>query len=161
MNTPRASKPRPVTADEWIAQAGVFNGVSNWHAVSQQRIDAFADATGDHQFIHVDPNRAKSETPFNGTIAHGFLTLSMITIMALETVPPLRDVKMGINYGFEKIRFLTPVAAGSRIRGRFALTECGFRNPGELLSRFDVQVEIENTAKPALFAEWLTIRIMN
>ncbi len=95
-------------------------GVSKWFEITQARIDAFADCTEDHQFIHVDPQAAKA-TPFGGTIAHGFLTLSLASAMSYDAVAPLDGVVMGVNYGFDKLRFLAPVPAGSRVRGRFKL----------------------------------------
>lgn len=131
-------------------------GISDWMDMPQARIDLFADATDDHQFIHVDPARA-AETPFGGTIAHGFLTVSMLSAMHANTIPKLREDNFGINYGFNKIRFMAPVPAGSRIRGRFVLTEARLRGPGRLMMIFDVTVEIEGVRKPALTANWLTI----
>lgn len=95
-------------------------GVSKWFEITQTRIDAFADCTEDHQFIHVDPEAAE-KTPFGGTIAHGFLTLSLASAMSYDAVAPLDGVVMGVNYGFDKLRFLAPVPAGSRVRGRFKL----------------------------------------
>ena len=149
-----------VSADELPAMAGSFEGVSPWFEVTQERIDVFADATEDHQFIHVDPERAAA-TPFGGTIAHGFLTLSMLSAMAYATLPRAREAVMGINYGFERIRFLAPVRAGARIRARMKLVSCEERKPGELLSRYEVTVEIEGSDKPALAAEWLGMSIIS
>ncbi|MDP2122352.1 MAG: MaoC family dehydratase [Hoeflea sp.] len=135
---------------------GMEVGISDWMDIPQSRIDMFADATDDHQFIHVDPVRA-AETPFGGTIAHGFLTVSMLSAMHANTIPKLREDNFGINYGFNKIRFMAPVPAGSRIRGRFVLKEARLRGPGRLMMTFDVTVEIEGGRKPALTASWLTI----
>ncbi|MCY0096598.1 MaoC family dehydratase [Hoeflea ulvae] len=135
---------------------GTEVGVSDWMSVPQSRIDLFADATDDHQFIHVDPERAK-DTPFGGTIAHGFLTVSMLSAMHSEAVPGLREDNVGINYGFNKIRFMAPVPAGGRIRGRFFLKEARMRGPGMLMTTFDVTVEIDGGKKPALTASWMTI----
>ncbi|OCW59389.1 MaoC family dehydratase [Hoeflea olei] len=131
-------------------------GTSDWMEMPQTRIDLFADATDDHQFIHVDPQRA-AETPFGGTIAHGFLTVSMLSAMHANAIPKLREDNFGINYGFNRIRFMAPVPAGSRIRGHFVLKEARLRGPGRLMMTFDVSVEIEDTRKPALTANWLTI----
>ena len=135
-------------------------GLSDWVEVSQDQIDRFADATGDHQFIHVDPARAVAETPFGGTIAHGFLTLSLLSKLAGEALPQIEGRVMGINYGFERVRFLSPVRSGSRVRGRFVLQSAGPRGEREILMRFAVTVEIENEDKPALAAEWLTLSVM-
>jgi acyl dehydratase len=98
-------------------------GVSSWHLVDQKRIDVYADVIEDHQFIHVDPERAKRETPFGTTVAHGFLTMSLMSIMSYEVMPVIEGTTMGVNYGFDKLRFISPVRAGSRVRGRFTLAE--------------------------------------
>ena len=132
-------------------------GISDWITVDQTMIDLFADATHDHQFIHVDPGRAAAETPFGGTIAHGFLTLSLLSAMNFDAVPKIREQTMGINYGFDKIRFMSPVKCGARVRGRFVLAECRFRGAGMLMNTYDVTVEIESEKKPALTASWSTI----
>ena len=138
------------------ALIGTEIGVSRWMTVDQPTIDRFAEATDDHQFIHTDPVRA-AETPFGGTIAHGFLTLSLLSAMNFDCVPKIIEQTMGINYGFEKVRFLAPVKSGARVRGRFILAEARFRGAGMLTLRYDVTVEIENEAKPALTADWITI----
>jgi acyl dehydratase len=130
-------------------------GVSSWHVVDQSRIDSFATVTEDHQFIHVDPERAARETPFGGTIAHGFLSLSMMSAFAYEVLPSIEGTAMSVNYGFDKLRFVSPVRAGARIRGRFTLADATLRAPKELLSRTSVTVEIEGETKPALVADWL------
>ena len=132
-------------------------GVSPWRTVSQEMIDKFADATDDHQFIHVDPVRAAAETPFGGTIAHGFLSLSLLSTLAYETIPPIEGAGIGVNYGFDRIRFASPVRAGARIRARFVLAEMTARPSGWLHFNYDVTVEIEGSAKPALTARWLTL----
>ena len=129
--------------------------VSEWVEVTQEMINRFADATDDHQFIHVNPEMAKM-TPFGGTIAHGFLTLSLFTMLiAKSDVPTIQGLKMGLNYGGNKVRFLTPVRSGKRVRGRFVLAEAKLRKPNELQSRTNVTVEIEGEDKPALVADWL------
>ena len=143
--------------EDLLKLVGQEIGVSGWRTVDQARIDAFAQATDDHQFIHVDPERAKRETPFGGTIAHGFLTLSLLSAMNFDCVPKIIEQTMGINYGFEKVRFLAPVKSGARVRGRFLLAEARFRGAGMLALRYDVTVEIENEVKPALTADWITI----
>jgi acyl dehydratase len=150
-----------LAAHEIIELAGKFEGYSPWITVDQDRIDRFADAIDDHQFIHIDPERAKAETPFGGTIAHGFLTLSLLSTMIYQTLPRAREAMMGINYGFDKIRFLAPVHAGAKIRGVFRLNECGLRKPGELLSKYDVTVEIEGSPTPALVAEWYGLAVLS
>jgi acyl dehydratase len=132
-------------------------GLSPWREVTQTMIDLFADATDDHQFIHCDPERAAHETPFGGTIAHGFLTLSLLSAMTYETLPPLEGGGMAINQGFDAIRFITPVKTGSRIRTRFVLAETKIRPSGWVHVNYDLAIEIENVAKPALTARWLTV----
>ncbi|MBN9466013.1 MaoC family dehydratase [Brevundimonas sp.] len=134
-------------------------GVSRWIEVSQARIDAFADCTEDHQFIHVDPEAARA-TPFGGTIAHGFLTLSLASAMSYDAVRPLDGVVMGVNYGFDKLRFLAPVPAGSRIRGRFRLLAADDKGQGRWLLKHELTVEIEGGDKPALIAEWLGMQMI-
>jgi acyl dehydratase len=134
-------------------------GVSDWILVDQGRIDAFADATEDWQFIHVDPVAA-ADTPFGGTIAHGFLTLSLLARMGQTGVPRLDGTAMGINYGFDKVRFLQPVRSGRRVRGRFKLAEASEKDAGRWLIRYAVSVEIEGEPKPALMADWLTMQMV-
>ena len=135
-------------------------GVSRWFEVTQARIDVFADCTEDRQFIHVDPERARA-TPFGGTIAHGFLTLSLASAMSYDAVAPLEGVAMGVNYGFDKLRFLAPVPAGSRVRGRFKLLSVEDKGGGRWLLKHELTVEIEGGDKPALIAEWLGMQIVN
>jgi acyl dehydratase len=144
-----------VTRDAYMGMVGKEVGVSSWHKVDQKRIDVFADATEDHQFIHIDPERAARETPFGATIAHGFLTVSLLSVFSYEALPKIDGVAMGVNYGFDKLRFVSPVKAGSQVRGRFTLTEAKMRSPKELLSRTSVSVEIDGESKPALVADWL------
>lgn len=134
--------------------------VSKWIEISQKRIDAFADATEDWQFIHVDPEAAK-QTPFGGTIAHGFLTLSLMSAMTYDANPALEGVGMGVNYGFDKLRFLAPVPAESRVRGRFRLMSAEDRGGGRWLIKHEVTVEIEGSEKPALVAEWLGMQYVS
>jgi acyl dehydratase len=146
--------------EELRARAGQEIGVSAWHAVTQDMIDRFAEVTDDHQFIHTDPARARAETEFGGTIAHGFLTLSLLSLLAREALPKLRDRVMGINYGFDRIRFMTPVKSGARVRGRFTLTEAVDRTDKLIMFRYAVSIEIEGAAKPALTADWLTLAVV-
>jgi acyl dehydratase len=134
-------------------------GLSRWITVDQDRIDAFARITEDEQFIHVDPEAAKA-TPFGGTIAHGFLTLSLASAMSYDAVKPLEGVVMGVNYGFDKLRFLAPVPAGSKIRGRFKLLSAEDKGGGRWLIKHELTVEIEGGEKPALIAEWLGMQMV-
>ena len=142
---------------------GTEVGVSKWIEIDQTRIDAFADATEDWQFIHVDPEAAK-QTPFGGTIAHGFLTLSLLSAMTYDAVPPLDGVVMGVNYGFDKLRFLSPVRSGAKVRGRFRLLSAENKGSDGGVTRWlikhEVTVEIEGGDKPALIAEWLGMQMV-
>lgn len=141
------------TLQEYV---GKTMGESEWFQIDQDRINAFADTTLDHQFIHVDPEKAKA-TPFGGTIAHGFLTLSLLPHLQSqmsELVVPA-DLKMGMNYGFDKIRFLAPVKTGSRVRAVATLKEVTEKNPGQFLFSSEYTIEIEDSPKPALIADWL------
>lgn len=133
-------------------------GVSKWHEIDQNRISAFAEVTKDHQFIHVDPARAIS-TPFGGTIAHGFLPLSLLSVMLEEGIGTISGVEMSMNYGFDKIRFLMPVRAGQSVRARFYLSEIEARPAGQSKLYITVTVDIQNEEKPALIAEWLVLLI--
>jgi acyl dehydratase len=144
-----------ISVDEMKARIGTET-VSDWVEVSQAMIDKFADATGDHQFIHIDPVAA-AETPFGGTIAHGFLTLSLMPMLAAKVAdgPRLEGARMGVNYGGNKVRFLTPVRSGSRVRGRFKLLSFDEKRPGQFQQTTEFTVEIEGAAKPALIAEWI------
>ncbi|MGE3691092.1 MAG: MaoC family dehydratase [Novosphingobium sp.] len=134
------------------AKVGEIIGTSQWFLLDQDRINRFADTTEDHQFIHVDVEAAKA-TPFGGTIAHGFLTLSMMAAMMAEIDKP--QVQMSVNYGFDKVRFLSPVKSGKRVRGHFKLLEMTEKRPGQWQQKVEVTVEIEGEDKPALLAEWI------
>ena len=136
------------------SKVGSEVGVSGWILVDQARIDAFADVTEDPQFIHIDPEAA-ARTPFGGTIAHGFLTLSLLSRMAANAMVRLEGVKMGVNYGFERVRFMAPVRSGKRVRGRFTLAHCEEKRPGQWQFVHNVTVEIEGEEKPALVADWI------
>jgi acyl dehydratase len=140
--------------DEIRAQIGREIGVSSWLMVDQGRIDSFAEATEDRQFIHTEP-AAAAQTPFGGTIAHGFLTLSLLSRMGAEAMLIPDDVRMAVNYGLDRVRFLTPVKSGKRVRGRFMLDSVEEKAPGQVLMRHTVTVEIEGEDKPALTAIWL------
>ncbi len=135
---------------------GQVVGTSAWIEVTQERINQFAEATGDFQFIHIDEEKAKL-TPFGGTIAHGFLTLSLIPLLTQESdCPRPEGVKMGVNYGGNKTRFLAPVRSGKRVRGVFKLLELDEKRPGQWQQTMEITVEIEGEAKPALICEWIT-----
>ena len=148
-----------IAADTLESMVGQEVGVSDWTVLDQAKIDAFADLTLDPYFIHTDPARAAKETPFGGTIAHGFLTLSMLSVMAYDCLPDIEGRTMGMNYGFEKIRFISPVPSGSKIRGRFKIASVQ-RKPGQAVVTYGVTVEIEGKDKPALAAEWMTIAFL-
>lgn len=147
-----------VTVAELEALIGTEFGVSEWTEVTQERINQFADVTVDHQFIHIDEARAK-QTPFGGTIAHGFLTLSLLSKFGNEIGLTLEGVKMGVNYGLDKIRFLAPVRSGKRIRGRFTLSNVVEKKPKHYTMYNRVTVEIEGEETPALIADWLVMQI--
>ena len=145
-----------ITPQELAGKIGETIGTSEWILVDQEMINKFADATGDHQFIHVNEAAAKM-TPFGGTIAHGFLTLSLMPVMSAKSdIPNIDGVKMGINYGGNKTRFLAPVKSGKRVRGHFKLLEFAEKRPGQWQQTMELSVEIEGEDKPALVAEWIT-----
>ena len=144
-----------LTVAELKAKVGQEIGCASWLTISQEMINTFASLTNDHQYIHVNQSRAVTETPYGGTIAHGFLTLSMLTQMLVSAVPHIEGTSTSINYGFDKVRFLSPVLSGSAIRGRFKLAAVGERMPNELTVRYDATLEIRDNDRPALFAEWL------
>ena len=148
-------KKPPVSLETYLGMVGQEIGVSSWHLVDQSRINVYADVIEDHQFIHVDPARAKRETAFGTTVAHGFLTMSLLSIMSYEVMPVIEGTTMGVNYGFDKLRFISPVRSGSPVRGRFKLVEAQLRKPKELQSHTNVTVEIEGEEKPALVADWI------
>ena len=140
--------------DEIRSRTGEEIGVSSWLTVDQPRIDAFAEATEDRQFIHTDP-AAAAQTPFGGTIAHGFLSLSLLSRMGAEAMLIPEGVKMAVNYGLDRVRFLAPVKSGMRVRGRFTLDSIEEKAPGRWLMRHHVTVEIDGEERPALTAVWL------
>lgn len=141
------------------SRVGEEVGVSGWIVIDQARIDAFADTTDDRQFIHIDPTAA-GQTPFGGTIAHGFLSLSLLSRLGAEAMLVPDGLKMAINYGLDGVRFLATVRSGSRVRGRFVLDSVEEKAPGQWLLRHTVTVEIENQDKPALTAVWLTLMVV-
>jgi acyl dehydratase len=140
--------------EEIRTRVGEEVGVSSWLTMDQQRIDQFADATEDRQFIHIDP-QAAAQTQLGGTIGHGFLTLSMLSRMAAEAMLVPDNIRMALNYGLDRVRFIAPVRSGRRIRGRFRLDSVEEKAPGQLLLRHTITVEIEGEEKPAMTAEWL------
>lgn len=145
-----------VSAEELKSYVGQSMGSSEWILVDQSMINTFADATGDHQFIHVDEEKAKL-TPFGGTIAHGFLTLSLMPLMmAKANYPRPSGIKMAVNYGMNKVRFLAPVRSGKQVRGHIKLLELDEKRPGQWQQTVELTVEIEGEEKPALMAEWIT-----
>lgn len=145
-----------VTKEELLAKVGTEIGVSDWLTVDQAMIDKFAEATGDHQFIHVNPEMAKM-TPFGTTIAHGFLSLSLMPVLTAKAdMPRLDGIKMGVNYGGNKTRFLAPVKSGKRVRGRFKLLDLEEKRPGQWQQTVEYTLEIEGEDKPALIAEWIS-----
>lgn len=143
------------------AQIGQEVGLSNWITVDQAMIDQFATTTRDDQWIHVDPARAARESPFAGTIAHGFLTLSLASRFAYDCFADMPGQVMGINYGFERLRFLSPVRPGDRLRGRFTLNSADLRKPTELLRNTELRIDIDGQDRPALVAEWLGLLIFD
>jgi acyl dehydratase len=146
------------SSSELQSLVGTEIGTSEWLEIDQGRIDAFAEVTEDRQFIHVNKELAE-KTPFGGTIAHGFLTLSLLSHFSEASGLVIEGVKMGINYGFEKIRFLAPVPNGSRVRGRFFLKSVVEKKEGNFLITYQVSVDIEGSEKPALVADWLTLQL--
>lgn len=145
-----------ITLTDAKAKVGTEFGVSRWFTIGQDRIDAFADATEDWLFIHTDPERAAREAPYGGTIAHGFLTASLLAAMAYDALPRVEGAPRGVNYGFDRLRFVSPVRAGKRVRGRFTLSRLDDSRPGEVTLHYAVTVEIEGEDRPALVADWIT-----
>jgi acyl dehydratase len=141
--------------DDLVRRIGADLGASPWLTITQSRIDAFADASDDHYFLHVDPVRA-AVPPFTGTIAHGFLTLSLLAPMAYHVCPYVEGARYPLNYGFNRVRFVAPVPVGSRIRGRFVLRAAEAIGAEQRQTMYEATVEIEGAARPALVAEWLT-----
>ena len=150
---------KTVKSSELMGLVGQEVGVSDWIEIKQERINTFADVTEDHQFIHVDEAAAK-HTPFGTTIAHGFLTLSLLSKFAEQGSVALDGVKMGMNYGFDKVRFLSPVPVGSKVRGRFTIKDAVEKRPGQHLITYDVSVEIDGGEKPALICEWMGMQFV-
>lgn len=145
-----------IALSDYLGLAGKALGASDWMLVDQARIDQFAETTGDDQFIHVNPELA-SQTPFGTTIAHGFLTLSLLSRLGYGVIPEIEGTRMGVNYGLNSVRFLAPVKSGKRVRGHFTVKEVTERSPGVIQTIVEVTVEIEGEEKPALAAEWVTL----
>ncbi len=143
-----------ITKEEFLNSESTVYGPGEWFKVTQERINQFADATDDHQFIHVDPEAAK-ETPFGGTIAHGFLTLSLLAHLVPQISPKPENPKMGVNYGMNKLRFLNPVKVDSEIRVTSKVLEVVEKKPGQILTTSEITVEIKDEKVPALICEWL------
>ena len=148
-----------ITLDELQAQVGAPPRHSRWYVLDQKRIDAFADVTEDWQWIHTEPERAVG-TPFGGTIAHGFLTLSMLSAMTYDATPEVEGAAMGVNYGFNRIRFTNPVKAGQKVRAKFITRDVTERSPGNWVTTTGVTVEIDGESRPALTAEWIGLTVM-
>jgi acyl dehydratase len=147
------------TRQDLEGKVGQELGTSDWFLIDQARVNEFADVTLDHQFLHVDVEKAK-KTPFRGTIAHGFLTMSLLVHLVLPFIPELTNRKLVVNYGFDKVRFAAPVKVGKRIRAVSKLGDISEKKAGNVIMRIDVQVEIEGENKPALIAEWLSLHIV-
>lgn len=148
------------TLADFVGRTGTVVGISPWMLVDQKRIDGFADVTEDHQFLHVD-SRAAAAGPFGSTIAHGFLSLSLLSRMAETALPQLGGVSASVNYGFDRVRFLAPVPSGARVRGRFTLEKVTERPGGQVLVQYKADVEIEGGSKPALSADWLVLMMFD
>ncbi|MCU4531515.1 MaoC family dehydratase [Acinetobacter sp. P1(2023)] len=145
-----------LSIDQLVELQGQALGSSQWMTIDQSMINTFADVTQDHQFIHVDEEAAR-QTPFGGTIAHGFLTLSLLSAMAAQVLPTVQGQKSGVNYGINNLRFISPVHSGKRVRGHFHLKNVSPKNKGSYQLIMEVTIEIEDEAKPALVTEWLTL----
>lgn len=145
-----------VTKEQLLAAGGTELGVSGWLNIDQDRINQFADVTLDHQFIHIDPEAA-AKTPFGGTVAHGFLSLSVLPHLMQDLTLVPQNVVMGVNYGFNSLRFLNPVPVNSNVRANVSVKEVVEKKTGQYLITYSVVLEIEGIEKPALVAEWLTM----
>ena len=150
---------KTISLEDLKAQVGGEPRYSRWYEIDQSRIDTFADVTEDWQFIHTDPIKA-ADTPFGGTIAHGFLSLSMLSAMSFDCETALEGAEMGINYGFNRIRFTSPVKVGSRIRCKFVTRAVEEKTPTNILTTTGITVEIEGEGRPALTAEWLGMTVL-
>lgn len=145
-----------VSKDELVNYIGKETGVSDWMKIEQDRINQFADVTEDHQFIHIDAEAA-AKTPFGTTIAHGFLTLSLLTPLSSGSTLAVEGAKMGVNYGCDKVRFMSPVKVNSEIRARVKLVSVEEKEGNRILLKNEITMEIKGEERPALIAEWLTM----
>ena len=148
--------PKSVTKDELLGMAGHESGPTSWLTIDQERVDSFAEATGDHQFIHVDPEKA-ARTPLGGTVAHGYLTLSLLPMLSQEITVQPEGMVMAFNYGLDKLRFPNPVRVGSEVRLRTKVLGVTEKNPGQILVKAAATIEIQGEDKPGLVAETLTM----
>ena len=146
----------PIDREALTAMIGQILAQSDWTLVDQARIDAFAEVSGDRQFLHIDPAQA-AQTEFGGTIAHGLLTLSMMSGMAFEAMPQVEGQSACVNYGFDKVRFLAPVPVGAMVRGQFTVLDVKVRGRSDLMVRIGAEVQMQGTARPVLRAEWLLL----
>lgn len=149
-----------ISIDEFAALAGQSLGHSDWLTLDQERINQFAEVTEDRQFIHIDPERAQTDSPFGGTIAHGFLTLSLLSHLGSQVFPVIRDKALTINYGLNKVRFLNPVRSGKRVRVHVHLSSVQEKQPGRFMCEFESKIEIEDEEVPALVAEQVLLHVM-
>lgn len=155
-----ASAPNFLSLDEAQQHIGEEVGISPWFEITQERVNQFAQASGDFQFIHIDPERAKAETSFGGPIAHGFLTLSLLSILSAQSSTiKIAGCTVLINYGLDKVRFMNPVKVGARIRARFTLVSAQEKSPGHFLVKHKAVIDIEGETKPAMIAEWLGMSV--
>jgi len=148
-----------ITFEDLPKMVGQETGVSDWLQITQDRVNQFADATGDHQWIHVDVERARQESPSGGTVAHGYLTLALLAATGMDVGIVPKDAVAALNYGLDKVRFLAPVKAGARVRNRITLAEVTDKGEGRKLIKLVNTVEIEGEAKPALIAESLAMLV--
>ena len=151
--------PTTVSKDELLDLAGHESGPSSWFEIDQDRVDRFADATNDHQFIHVDPEKA-AQTPFGATVAHGFLSLSLLPFLSRETAVVPENLAMAVNYGLDKVRFPQPVRVGSAVRIRSKILRVSEKKPGQVLVAAEITMEIRGESKPALVAETLSLYVV-
>jgi acyl dehydratase len=150
-----------IIAKEDIQSAIGYQGEpSPWFEIDQSRIDGFADATLDHQFIHVNPEQAKT-TSFGGTIAHGLLSLSLLPHFAKNFAIKIEGAEMALNYGFDRVRFISPVGVSSEVRALSRIVDVYEKNPGQIVIKFDITIEIKGEEKPALVVEWLTMQVLS
>lgn len=152
--------PVRTSLEEAQSYIGQEVGITKWFTVTQKRVNRFADATGDYQFIHIDKDRAARETCYDGTIAHGMLIMSLIPTFATHGTLKIHGTQQCIIYGLDRVRFLNPVQIGKRIRGRFSLLSAQERNENELLMRHSVSIEIEGEEKPAIIADWIIMAVL-